>query len=104
MAITHNDDQLFIFLGDNVYPGSYARENKSVIRVFEKLLDSPEGKIGWDSASMTVIKKCCSCGLLSLEEDPNEPEGDAFRFPSPLHARYVLNLAFNDTFFRCISF
>jgi hypothetical protein len=57
MAITHNDNRLFNYLGENVYPGTYARENKAVVRVFKKLLDSPEAKIGWDSASKAVIEK-----------------------------------------------
>lgn len=89
MAVMHNENRLFTYLGENVYPGTYARENKSVVRVFKKLLDSPEGKIGWDSASKAVIEKCFLYGLLSHEIDAEEPDNDVFRFPSPLHARYV---------------
>jgi hypothetical protein len=87
MAIMHNEDRLFNYLGGNVYPERYARDNKAVVRVFKKLLESPEGKIGWDSASKPTIEKCFLYGLLSHEIDVNDPDNDIFRFPSPLHAR-----------------
>ncbi|KAF3388098.1 hypothetical protein DPV78_012097 [Talaromyces pinophilus] len=91
MAIMHNEDQLFSYLGGNVYPGELARVSKPVVQVFKKLLDSPEEKIGWSAAPKTTIEKCFSSGLIIYEidekMDENDPGRDFFRFPSPLHAK-----------------
>lgn len=94
MAIMHNEDQLFNYLGVNVYPGELARLSKPVVQIFKKLLDSPEEKIGWSAAPKTTIEKCYSSGLIILEIDEsiqgiaeNDPRRHFFRFPSPLHAK-----------------
>lgn len=90
LAILHDEDQLFTYLGENVYPGALARQSKSVIQIFKKLLDSPEEKIGWNAGSKTTIEKCVSNGLIVYEiDDESTPERHFFRFPSPLHAKYV---------------
>jgi hypothetical protein len=71
-----------------MYPGQFARENAIAIGVFKKLLSAPEGKIFWNSKYKT-IGKCFVNGLICHEIDENDI--DVFKFPSPLHARYVLS-------------
>ncbi|RAO72244.1 uncharacterized protein BHQ10_008256 [Talaromyces amestolkiae] len=90
LAILHDEDQLFTYLGENVYPGALARQSKFVTQIFKKLLDSPEEKIGWNAASKTTIEKCVSNGLIVYEiDDGGTPDGHFFRFPSPLHAKWA---------------
>ncbi|OKL57847.1 hypothetical protein UA08_07302 [Talaromyces atroroseus] len=86
LVILNNDDQLFTYLGDHMYPGHFARENTIAIGVFKKLLSAPEGKILWNSKYKT-IGKCFVNGLICHEIDANDI--DIFRFPSPLHARWA---------------
>lgn len=89
LAITHDEDRLFNCLGDKIYPGSYARDSKVVVNMFRKLLQAPDGKIGWESAARSTIEKCFLNNLIVHEIDQTPPHAEGFRFPSPLHARYA---------------
>ncbi|CRG88263.1 Protein kinase rad3 [Talaromyces islandicus] len=86
VAVLHDDCRLFQYLGDKVYPGTFARQNNIAIKVFQKLLAAPQGRITWKDEYRTT-GKCFENGLVCHEVDLDG--ADIFKFPSPLHERWA---------------
>jgi hypothetical protein len=84
VAVLHDDTRLFQYLGEKIYPGTFARQSNIALKVFQKLLSAAEGRIRWN-AEYNTTGKCFENGLVCHEIDAGGE--DTFKFPSPLHER-----------------